>query len=193
MVANPDRRDRLADAGLALLAREGARGVTYRAVERAAGLPAGTTSNYFRGRDELMAALAARIYERLAPDPEVVAEAATRPPDADRVTGYMADIRDRLTRSRDLFLALLELRLEATRRPALAPLLTEVVRTHYEQDVAFHEEAGLPGGREEVRLLHFAMTGLMLELLTTPTALGVTDPAATVATLTARLLSRPHH
>ncbi len=35
------------------------------------------------------------------------------------------------------------------------------------------------------------MTGLMLELLTTPTALGVTDPAATVATLTARLLSRP--
>jgi len=74
-VANPDRRDRLADAGLALLAREGARGVTYRAVERAAGLPAGTTSNYFRSRDELMAALAARIYERLAPDPEVVAQA----------------------------------------------------------------------------------------------------------------------
>jgi hypothetical protein len=163
VVANPDRRDRLADAGLALLAREGARGVTYRAVERAAGLPAGTTSN-----------------------------TATRRPDADRVTAYMADIRDRLTRSRDLFLALLELRLEATRRPALAPLLTDVIRTNYEQDVAFHEDAGLPGGREEVRLLHFAMTGLMLELLTTPTALGVSDPAATVATLTTRLLSRPH-
>ena len=73
MVANPERRDRLADAGLAVLAREGARGVTYRAVERAAGLPAGTTSNYFRNRDDLLAALATGIYERLAPDPAFVA------------------------------------------------------------------------------------------------------------------------
>ena len=32
------------------------------------------------------------------------------------------------------------------------------------------------------------MSGLMIELLTTPTALGITDPAATVATLTTRLL-----
>ena len=188
MVANPERRERLADAGLAVLARDGARGVTYRAVEREAGLPAGTTSNYFRSRDDLMAALAARVYERLAPGPAFLAEAAARPPDADRVAAYMADVRDRLTRGRDLFLALLELRLEATRRPALAPLLTDVIRTNYESDVAFHERAGLPGGRDEVRLLHLAMSGLMLELLTTPTALGIADPAAVVATLTRRLL-----
>ena len=194
MVANPERRDRLADAGLAVLAREGARGVTYRAVEREAGLPAGTTSNYFRSRDDLMAALAARIYERLAPDPAVLAGAGTdpaRPRDAAQVTAYMSDIRERLTRGRELFLALVELRLEATRRPALAPLLTQVIHDNYEQDVAFHERAGLPGGRQEVQLLHLAMTGLMLELLTTPTALGIVDPAATVATLTTRLLPGP--
>jgi AcrR family transcriptional regulator len=175
VVANPERRDRLADAGLAVLAREGARGVTYRSVEREAGLPAGTTSNYFRSRDDLMGALAARIYERLAA----------------QVAAYMSDIRDRLTRGRDLFLALVELRLEATRRPALAPLLTQVIHDNYEQDVAFHERAGLPGGRREVQLLHLAMTGLMLELLTTPTALGIVDPAATVASLTTRLLPGP--
>jgi AcrR family transcriptional regulator len=192
-VANPERRDRLADAGLAVLAREGARGVTYRSVEREAGLPAGTTSNYFRSRDDLMGALAARIYERLAPDPGLLAGAADAggSRDAAQVAAYMSDIRDRLTRGRDLFLALVELRLEATRRPALAPLLTQVIHDNYEQDVAFHERAGLPGGRREVQLLHLAMTGLMLELLTTPTALGIVDPAATVASLTTRLLPGP--
>jgi AcrR family transcriptional regulator len=193
VVANPERRDRLADAGLAVLAREGARGVTYRSVEREAGLPAGTTSNYFRSRDDLMGALAARIYERLAPDPGLLAGAADAggSRDAAQVAAYMSDIRDRLTRGRDLFLALVELRLEATRRPALAPLLTQVIHDNYEQDVAFHERAGLPGGRREVQLLHLAMTGLMLELLTTPTALGIVDPAATVASLTTRLLPGP--
>jgi Tetracyclin repressor-like, C-terminal domain len=54
------------------------------------------------------------------------------------------------------------------RRPRLAPLLTDVTRTNYQQDVAFDVEAGLSGGREEVRLLHFAMAGLMLDLLATP-------------------------
>jgi AcrR family transcriptional regulator len=189
VAANPERRSRLADAGLALLAREGARGLTYRAVEIEAGLPAGTASNYVRSRDELLGLLAGRIFERLAPDPAFLEEAATKPASVALVGEYVADIHRRLTDRRDLYLALLELRLEATRRPALSELLTGTIRTGFEGDVAFHEQAGLPGGRHEVMLLHLALDGLMVEQLTTPGALDVGDVQATLAGLVERLLA----
>ena len=73
MARNDDRRQRLADAGLAVLAREGARGLTPRALDREAGVPTGTASNYFRTRAELVRALADRIGQRLARDPDAVA------------------------------------------------------------------------------------------------------------------------
>jgi AcrR family transcriptional regulator len=188
--ANPERRNRLADAGLALLAREGARGLTYRAVETEAGLPAGTASNYVRSRDELLGLLAGRIFERLAPDPAFLEAAAAKPVSVALVGEYVADIHRRLTERRDLYLALLELRLEATRRPALSELLTGTIRTGFEDDVAFHEQAGLPGGRHEVMLLHLALDGLMVEQLTTPGALDVGDVESTLANLVERLLAQ---
>ena len=80
VASNPERRTALADAGLAVLARDGARGLTHRAVDAEAGVPTGTTSNYFRSRDDLLEALVARIFERLAPEPEVLAAFARRRP-----------------------------------------------------------------------------------------------------------------
>ena len=70
MVSNPQRRDLLADAGLRVLATAGARGLTHRAVDREAGVPAGTASNYFRSRDALLNGLAERIFTRMAPTPD---------------------------------------------------------------------------------------------------------------------------
>ncbi|MGW6546237.1 TetR/AcrR family transcriptional regulator [Streptomyces massasporeus] len=55
MVGNPGRRAALVDAGVEVLAREGARGLTFRAVDAQAGVPVGTASNYFRRRPELLA------------------------------------------------------------------------------------------------------------------------------------------
>ena len=69
MVSNPQRRDLLADAGLLVLARAGARGLTHRAVDQEAGVPVGTASNYFRTRDALFGGLAERIFARMAPSP----------------------------------------------------------------------------------------------------------------------------
>ncbi|UMG93479.1 TetR family transcriptional regulator [Nocardioides sp. TF02-7] len=79
MVRNEGRRTALADAGLAVLAREGARGLTHRAVDREAGVPTGTASNYFRSRTELVEALAHRIGERLAPEPKVLERLSRHP------------------------------------------------------------------------------------------------------------------
>ena len=56
---NNERRAQLADAAIELLAASGVHGVTHRAVDRRAGLPAGTASNYFRSREALLVAAAA--------------------------------------------------------------------------------------------------------------------------------------
>ena len=96
MARNDDRRQRLADAGLAVLAREGARGLTHRALDREAGVPTGTASNYFRTRAELVRALADRIGQRLAPDPDTVAGLRTGEAGPAMFADHVRDIVRRL-------------------------------------------------------------------------------------------------
>lgn len=167
MVRNDERRDALADAGLAVLADEGARGLTHRAVDRRAGVPAGTTSNYFRTRDALVQALVARIGERLAPDPAVLARLGRRKPGRRLYADYLRDIVRRLTREPDVALALFELRLEAARRPEVEETIGAWLRDGFAADVAFNATAGLPGGAREIALFHYAIDGLLLDRLTT--------------------------
>jgi AcrR family transcriptional regulator len=166
MPRNPERRIQLADAGLAVLADSGARGLTHRAVDAAAGLPAGTASNYFRTRDALLGALGERIFERLAPDESVLEPLAQRQPTVELLVDYVRYIVERLLGRPELSLALLELRLEAARRPDLHEILSRTLQQGFDADVSFHVQAGLPGGAEEVRLLHFAIDGLVLDQLT---------------------------
>ncbi|MFF4018213.1 TetR/AcrR family transcriptional regulator [Streptomyces sp. NPDC001843] len=172
MAGNPGRRAALVDAGVEVLAREGARGLTFRAVDTAAGVPTGTASNYFTGRDDLLRQIDARLHARLAPDPEVLAELMAAPKDRALVTALMQDLMGRVTHDRTGYLALLEMRLEATRRPELRASFTESVRAELEYGMEFHQRAGLPGGDETVTVLYLAMLGLILEHLTLP---GVLD------------------
>jgi DNA-binding transcriptional regulator YbjK len=63
-ITTPGGRTRQAgDAAIAVLADQGARGLTHRAVDRTAGLPPGTTSNYARTREALLTLALARIAE----------------------------------------------------------------------------------------------------------------------------------
>jgi AcrR family transcriptional regulator len=59
----PDRRTEILDTALAVLAEQGMRGLTHRAVDQAAGLPAGSTSYYFRTRDALVSGCLHRLLE----------------------------------------------------------------------------------------------------------------------------------
>ncbi|MFF4422749.1 TetR/AcrR family transcriptional regulator [Streptomyces sp. NPDC001549] len=61
---NQDRRDRLRDAAIAVLAQEGGRGLTHRAVDAASAVPTGTAKNYFPTRDALLRAAAERCTEQ---------------------------------------------------------------------------------------------------------------------------------
>ncbi|SHL21603.1 transcriptional regulator, TetR family [Pseudonocardia thermophila] len=167
MARNDERRAALADAALRVLAREGTRGLTHRAVDAEAGVPTGTASNYFRNRPALIAAVADRITVRLSPEQATLDELSARPPSRELFAAYLRDIVRRLTLHRDLALALFELRLEAGRRAEIAEVIGRWLRAGFEADVAFNEQAGLPGGRAEIALFHYALDGLLLDRLTT--------------------------
>lgn len=187
MPKNPDRRRLLADAGLRVLAAQGARGLTHRAVDVEAAVPAGTASNYFRSRDALLGALGERIMERFAPDEQVVAALAACEPSRELFIDYLRYILERTTRQPDLTRALIELRLEAARRPGLAEILGGTLRDGFRDDVAFHATTGLPGGAFEIALLHYAMDGLLLDMLTTSID-AAADPDRVVAAFVERLV-----
>lgn len=55
------RRERIADAGIEIVAERGARALSHRAVDAQAGLPAGSTSYYARTRRELLRLVVDRI------------------------------------------------------------------------------------------------------------------------------------
>ncbi len=84
-----DRRTALLDAALEIVGTEGMRGLTHRAVDAAAGVPAGSTSNLFRTREALISGIVERFvareramatgpYDAIDPSPDGVANAFGR-------------------------------------------------------------------------------------------------------------------
>lgn len=117
--AGASRADLVADTALTLLAERGMRGLTHRAVDEAAGLPQGSTSNLARTRQALLELAVRRLAER-----EARVLALEEMPDAQGGLDSLADglalaTHRSLTRGRELTLARYELALEATRRPEL--------------------------------------------------------------------------
>lgn len=189
MVRNPERRTALVDAAIEVLARDGARGLTFRAVDAQAGVPTGTASNYFTSRDDLFTQAGGRIHLRMAPDPadvtEVIGSAA---PSRELVAELLRWLMRRMTRERTGYLAMLELRLEATRRPALQRELTRAVRAEFEENLSFHLDAGMPGDADTVLVLYLAMTGVLLEHLTLPEMFSEEETERLVEAVVSRVL-----
>jgi DNA-binding transcriptional regulator YbjK len=115
----PHRAELVADTALRLLAERGMRGLTHRAVDEAAGLPQGSTSNHARTRLALLEAAVRRLAEResrvLAPDEMPVGGGGLD----ELADGLALALHRYLTRHRELLVARYELALEATRRPEL--------------------------------------------------------------------------
>lgn len=66
--ARADRRQRIAAAGIRLIAASGVRGLTHRAVDGELGLPTGSTSYYARTRRDLVQLVVQRLAERTTLD-----------------------------------------------------------------------------------------------------------------------------
>lgn len=111
------RSDAVAEAAISLLAERGMRGLTHRAVDEAAGLPPGSTSNVARTRSALLELTLSRL-TRLEEEAFASVLPDGLPRDAD-----LAELLLRLVlvqlRDRRRTLARYELALEATRRPEL--------------------------------------------------------------------------
>ncbi|MFF4413298.1 TetR/AcrR family transcriptional regulator [Streptosporangium sp. NPDC001559] len=172
MRQNQARRAALLDAAIDVLAREGARGLTFRAVDAQAGVPGGTASNYFANRDDLLTQAGVRVYEHLEPDAETVARSLEGARDRERVKQLMHELVERVSTYRAGYLALLELRLEATRRPGLCDVLTPRIRADVDANIGYHLNSGLPGDATAVTLLYLAMNWLIVERLTLPGVFG---------------------
>ncbi|GAA5047728.1 TetR/AcrR family transcriptional regulator [Nocardia callitridis] len=168
MRTNPERRQALLDAAIEVLAEDGARGLTFRAVDKQAAVPVGTASNYFANRDDLLTQVGSRYYERLQPSAETMTQLTDGPKTRENITELMHETVGRVESFRTGYLALLELRLEATRRPELRAVLSERVRADIDLNVRNHLEAGLPGDENTVLLLYLALNWLIVERLTLP-------------------------
>lgn len=172
MRQNPERRTALVDAAIEVLADQGARGLTFRAVDGQAGVPIGTASNYFANRDALLTQAGQRVFQRLDPGAAVIGEALALPRTRASVERLMHEMVGRITGFRSGFLAMLELRLEATRRPELRKVLTDQIRDNLQANIDFHVEAGMPGDAESVVMLYLALNWLIVERLTLPDVFG---------------------
>src|SRR5690349_17439077 len=117
------RARQVADAAIAVLAEHGARGLTHRAVDQAAGLSPGTTSNYARTRQALLTLTLTRIAELDLAEGAAMAGSGLADDVAQMVHQWITE-----PGRRRRFLARLELAFEATRRPELRAAYDEMGR-----------------------------------------------------------------
>jgi DNA-binding transcriptional regulator YbjK len=172
---NAERRDRLADAAMEVLAREGARGLTHRAVDAEAGEPPGTTSRYFRTRDALLRGAVERMRGLHFADLERAPKGRI---EGSAIAGHLAGMAYvAITANRTRQLAVMELFLESVRRPELREEM-EATRTAQIQLMrGIHAAAGIDLSEEQAALLVTAITGAIHVALTTPEAIGMRSPA----------------
>ena len=121
------RRSDILDGALTVLAEQGMRGLTHRAVDTAAGLSAGSTSYYFRTRDALVTGCVERLLELDLDDDVPAAEAAVLAGGGD-LPGVLAEVLTVIgvrmaTVERVRTLARYELSLAAVRDPVLRAAL----------------------------------------------------------------------
>ncbi|OCB26393.1 TetR family transcriptional regulator [Mycobacterium malmoense] len=113
------RRRELCDAAIEVLAEHGSRGLSHERVDRAAGVPVGSTSYYYRTRSALLQGVAARVAEI---DTANLQSVLSEPIDTTKPFAHLARLTMLQADGSGLVLnkARHELLLSAARDPALA-------------------------------------------------------------------------
>ncbi|MDJ1134864.1 TetR/AcrR family transcriptional regulator [Streptomyces iconiensis] len=185
---NPDRRDRLRDAAVEVLAEAGGRGLTHRAVDAAAEVPAGTAKNYFPTRDALLRAVAERCVEHYRATSEQLAASGPPPGERAGLEALLVSLLENVAGpGRSRLLAYLELQAEAARRPWLSEALDPIAVSDFGIFELAQGASGLPVTPERsavvTLVLHAAIPHLLARGPRTLAASGLDDPARFVHTL----------
>lgn len=135
---DPDRRDRLIDTTLDIIAEHGVAGTTHRKIAAAADVPVGSVTYHFKSLDDLLTAAFTRLAERTAARYAEDLGAATSPDEAlDIITGYILGMLG----SPGTLLPSYELYLMAARRPELRQI-TDRWMSRSRAALAQHFDAG---------------------------------------------------
>lgn len=166
------RRRQILEAALTVLAEQGMRGLTHRAVDREADLPQGSTSAYLRTRKALQCALGEFVSGQLTADVARLADALTDClDDPEYVASQITQMFLRWLADRRLLLAKMELGLEATRDPDLLrafeswrPRLLDIV----EDALSRRKSDAHAGPRARAEALVAGLDGVLLGALQRP-------------------------
>ncbi len=179
MPTTTERTVSIADAALAVLETDGGRGLTHRAVDRRAGLPQGSTSNYFKTREALLEAALARLVELEQPSVRALEELVPDGPyEPHRAAELVADLVRSWLRPEHAGLAVAryELFLESRRRPEFRVALDEVRREYLLLVEQLLPTAGCRDPHRHAPQLLALLDGLVLNQLLQPaTELGDDD------------------
>ena len=183
------RRDDLLDAAITVLGERGTHALTHRAVDAAAGLPAGSTSNHFRTRDALFDGVVVRFAEReRANFDRVVARRSPTTPDA-LAEVMVALAREATGPQRSLTLARYAILVEAAIRPELRARLLTTGAAVDAWFTAWLPVAGSTDPERDAPLLMNHWTGLVLHELAVPDP--AFDPSAQLTAMTRAVLGQP--
>jgi len=163
------RRLQLLDAALHVLADEGLKGLTHRAVDRRAGVPEGSCSAYWRTRQALQGALTEYVAGSLLADVDALAERLRGSgPDQATTVDDAIELFLRWLDQRELLVARLELTMAASRDEELATLLA----VHRSRLVAIVDQvmtaAGHEHGAARAEALVASYDGILLAALLKP-------------------------
>ncbi|BBW99963.1 hypothetical protein BST36_19330 [Mycolicibacterium moriokaense] len=184
MPPNPERRNQILDAAIDILCDDGVGGLTHRQVDSRAGVPAGTTSNYFRTRQALLEATAARTVDLHWQRVEML-QSAVGPLSRDALKALMIRMLEPDEQARRWTLARFELFMESTRRPELQPMMRELQAAAVKSATLIFEAAGFTPAPERMDELARLLNGLAFSNLTLAPEPGTQD----VDGLVDRLLS----
>ncbi|MBL7486898.1 TetR family transcriptional regulator [Frankia sp. AgB1.9] len=180
------RRDDLLDAAIDLLGEQGVRALTHRAVDAAAGLSAGSTSNYFRTREALFDAIVERFAARERANWEELAARLEPRTTTDLARALAVFARDSAGRDRALTLSRYAILVEASRRPELRAQLGATGARVNTWFVTWLRLVGSTDPDHHVHVVGNYLTGLVLHQLAIPDP--DFDPTAHLDALLASLI-----
>ncbi len=187
MPPNPERRNQILDAAIDILCDDGVGGLTHRQVDGRAGVPAGTTSNYFRTRQALLEATASRTVD-LHWQRVKALQAAVGPMSRDALRALMIRMLDPDEQFRRWTLARFELFMESTRRQELRPLMLELQAAAVKSATLLFEAAGFTPAPERMDELSRVLNGFVFSNLTLAPDPGTQDAAGLVDRLLSAFL-----